>query len=159
MDDAGGRPDFIKKMIGEKVDVVQTEEWGAPDGNGQRAADIVLQIKGPGDHEGHRRYRRLRRWCGDADRRRLEGVDPVHRQEVEGEITKGIYAAVDKGQETAAESAPSALAPCLAVRIGLVFASLPSQVPGPKANPPWDRWSVGWKGARRARRVDQPNCR
>ena len=106
----GDVPDFIKKMIGEKVDVVQTEEWGAPDGNGQRAADIVLQIKGqPGDDEGHRRYRRLRRWCGDADRRRLEGVDPVHRQEGRGGDRQGHLRRGGQGAGDSRQAVPPAL--------------------------------------------------
>ena len=39
-------PDFMKKIVGETVDVVQTEDWGAPDADGQRTADVVVQIKG-----------------------------------------------------------------------------------------------------------------
>jgi hypothetical protein len=100
-------PDFIKKMIGEKVDVVQTEEWGAPDGNGQRAADIVLQIKGqPATMKGTAAI--IASDAGvvmqiDGD---LKVSIPFIGKKVEGEIAKGIYAAVDKEQETAAKHLP-----------------------------------------------------
>jgi hypothetical protein len=39
-------PDFVKKLVGETVEVTQHEQWSAPDGAGRRTADLALEIKG-----------------------------------------------------------------------------------------------------------------
>src|SRR5688500_16163048 len=39
-------PDFIKKLVGETVEVVQSEEWGAAGENGERTAVLRVRIKG-----------------------------------------------------------------------------------------------------------------
>lgn len=39
-------PDFVKKLTGSTVKVKQTEVWGAPDGDGNRAADVKVSIIG-----------------------------------------------------------------------------------------------------------------
>jgi len=99
-------PDFMKKMIGESVDVVQTENWSAPDDDGQRTAELVLQIKGqpvrmtgtativnPGSD-------------GTAAEMRINGdlkvSIPFVGKKIEAEVAKGIYAAIKREQETAA---------------------------------------------------------
>ena len=96
-------PDFMKKMIGETVDVVQTEEWGAPDADGQRTADVVVQIKGqPAVMNGTAAIVA----SGGEVVMQIEGdlkvSIPFFGKKVEPEIAKGIYAAVDKEQKTAA---------------------------------------------------------
>jgi hypothetical protein len=96
-------PDFMKKMIGETVDVVQTEDWGAPDADGQRTADVVVQIKGqPAVMNGTAAIVA----SGGEVVMQIEGdlrvSIPFFGKKVEPEIAKGIYAAVDKEQKTAA---------------------------------------------------------
>lgn len=39
-------PDFVKKLTGSTVKVKQTEVWGGPDGDGNRAADVKVSIIG-----------------------------------------------------------------------------------------------------------------
>jgi hypothetical protein len=100
-------PDFMKKMIGETVDVVQTEDWGAPDADGQRTADVVLQIKGqPAGMNGTAAIVA----SGGEVVMQIEGdlkvSIPFFGKKVEPEIAKGIYAAVRKEQETAATRLP-----------------------------------------------------
>ena len=96
-------PDFMKKMIGETVDVVQTEDWGVPDADGQRTADVVVQIKGqPAVMNGTAAIVA----SGGEVVMQIEGdlkvSIPFFGKKVEPEIAKGIYAAVDKEQKTAA---------------------------------------------------------
>ena len=100
-------PDFMKKMIGETVDVVQTEDWGAPDADGQRTADVVVQIKGqPAVMNGTAAIVA----SGGEVVMQIEGdlkvSIPFFGKKVEPEIAKGIYAAVDKEQQTAATHLP-----------------------------------------------------
>jgi len=100
-------PDFMKKMIGETVDVVQTEDWGAPDADGQRTADVVVQIKGqPAAMNGTAAIVA----SGGEVVMQIEGdlkvSIPFFGKKVEPEIAKGIYAAVDKEQTTAATRLP-----------------------------------------------------
>ena len=39
-------PDFIKKFVGDTVRVKQTEQWGAPEGDGSRSADVRFTVIG-----------------------------------------------------------------------------------------------------------------
>jgi len=39
-------PDFVKKLVGETVSVAQIERWGAADAQGNRTADVDVQIVG-----------------------------------------------------------------------------------------------------------------
>lgn len=39
-------PDFVKKFVGEKARVKQTERWSSPDATGARTADVELDILG-----------------------------------------------------------------------------------------------------------------
>jgi hypothetical protein len=39
-------PDFIKRFLGETIQVRQVEEWGAPDSAGARHANVKVTIKG-----------------------------------------------------------------------------------------------------------------
>jgi hypothetical protein len=39
-------PDFIRKFLGDTIDIRQIEEWSAPDATGTRRADVKLTIHG-----------------------------------------------------------------------------------------------------------------
>ncbi len=39
-------PDFARKFVGETLTVVQTETWGPADGDGNRRADVRLDVQG-----------------------------------------------------------------------------------------------------------------
>lgn len=97
-------PDFIKKMIGDTVDVVQTEEWGTADGAGRRTADVTVQIKGqPATMKGTATIATLpsgveMRIDGD-----LKVSIPFIGSKIEPEIAKGIYAALKAEERKAAQ--------------------------------------------------------
>lgn len=99
-------PDFMKKMIGESVDVIQTEDWSTPDHDGRRTADLVVQIKGqPAKMTGTAAIETTGADAG-AVQMRIEGdlrvSIPFVGKKIEAEIAKGIYAAIKREQETAA---------------------------------------------------------
>ncbi len=96
-------PDFMKKLIGETVGVVQTEGWSAPGEDGQRTADLVVEIKGqPAKMVGTAAIV----VTGAAVETRIEGnlkvSIPFVGKKIEAEVAKGIYAAIRREQETAA---------------------------------------------------------
>jgi len=39
-------PDFIKKLTGDSVTVVQVEKWGPADASGNRTADVSVDVQG-----------------------------------------------------------------------------------------------------------------
>jgi len=39
-------PDFARSFVGRSVDVVQVDDFGAPDGGGRREGTVVVEIKG-----------------------------------------------------------------------------------------------------------------
>lgn len=95
-------PDFVKRFVGETVDVVQTESWAAPDTEGQRTADLSVQIKGqPAKMIG----KISTDAAGDGARTSIRGdlkvSMPFVGKKIEPEIAKGILAAIDKEQEVA----------------------------------------------------------
>ncbi len=100
-------PDFIKKMVGETVGVVQTEQWGEPDDRGQRTADLTVQITGqPATMKGTASIVATE----DAAEMRILGelkvAIPFFGKKVEPEIAKGIYGAAAAEQRTAAGHLP-----------------------------------------------------
>ncbi len=96
-------PDFVKKLVGDTVGVVQTEGWGEPDERGQRRADLELSIEGqPAGMKGTASIVS----DGNGTQTRIEGdltvAIPFVGKKIEPEIAKGIYAAVEKEQQAAA---------------------------------------------------------
>ena len=94
-------PDALKKFVGDKVSVVQTENWGDPDADGRRTADLEVRIKGqPATMKGTATIVT----DGAGATIRIEGnltvAIPFFGKKIEPEIAKGIYAAVKKEQET-----------------------------------------------------------
>jgi Protein of unknown function (DUF2505) len=95
-------PDFVKKFIGETVDVVQTEVWAAADPSGQRRGRLTLKIEGqPAALTGTVSLDRV----GDGARASIRGdlkvSMPFVGKKIEPEIAKGILAAIGKEQEVA----------------------------------------------------------
>ncbi len=39
-------PDFVKKFVGETIELIQSETWAADDGSGVRRADLTLEVVG-----------------------------------------------------------------------------------------------------------------
>lgn len=97
-------PDFIKKLVGDTIEVTQHEEWGLPDPAGRRTADLSLEIKGQpakmtgkltlaDDHAGATQLVE-----GD-----LKVSIPLLGRKIEPEIAKGIIHAVKVEQKTGRE--------------------------------------------------------
>jgi hypothetical protein len=94
-------PDFVKKLVGDTVELIQTEEWSVPDESGRRTADLVLDITGQpakmtgtivldGDGTGA-----TEQITGD-----LKVSIPLLGKKIEPEIAKGIYVAIKVEQKT-----------------------------------------------------------
>jgi Protein of unknown function (DUF2505) len=95
-------PDFVKRFIGETVEVVQIERWAAADRGGQRTGQLTVRVEGQpaamagtiaiaADGEGARTVIR-----GD-----LKVSIPVVGKRIEPEIARGFVAAIAKEQEVA----------------------------------------------------------
>lgn len=93
-------PDFIKKVVGEQVDVVQTEEWSPADANGERTAKLVVRIKGqPAEMNGAIRLENVDSGVREVISGELKVSIPFLGKKIEPEIAKGIMAAIEKEQE------------------------------------------------------------
>jgi len=95
-------PDFVKRFVGETVDVVQIENWSAADAAGQRTAKLTVQIQGqPATMTGTVSTDAV----GDGARTSIRGdlrvAIPFVGKKIEPEIANGILAAIDKEQEVA----------------------------------------------------------
>jgi len=96
-------PDAIKKMVGETVKIVQTEDWGVPDQDGQRTADLLIKIVGqPVTMKGTIELRRATGSVVSSIRGDVKVAVPFFGKKVEPEIAKAIMAAVTCEQEAAA---------------------------------------------------------
>jgi Protein of unknown function (DUF2505) len=95
-------PDFAKKFVGETVDVLQIEEWAAPDANGQREAQVIMQIKGqPAKMTGTATTEAVGQGARTSIRGDLKVTMPFVGKKIEPEIAAGILAAIAKEQEVA----------------------------------------------------------
>lgn len=95
-------PDFVKKFVGETIDVVQTEEWGAPDSRGHRSADLDVQIKGqPAKMTGTLDTQAAGAGARTSIRGELKVSIPFIGNKIEPEIAKALLAAVEAEQRTA----------------------------------------------------------
>src|SRR3954453_17569886 len=39
-------PDFVRSFVGQTIDVVQVDDFGAPDVDGRREGNVIVEIKG-----------------------------------------------------------------------------------------------------------------
>ena len=93
-------PDFVKRLVGETLEVSQDERWSAPDATGARSGTVRVQISGqPAEMNGTLRLEA----AGAGSRQLLSGEVrvrlPFLGRKVEPEITKGIVAAMRKEGE------------------------------------------------------------
>ncbi len=94
-------PDVARKFIGDTVEVVQTEEWSAPNESGARTADLTISFKGqPAKMVGTIALESV----GDGARMRIVGdvkvSIPFVGRRIEAEVAKGILAAAAKEEQT-----------------------------------------------------------
>lgn len=97
-------PDFVRKLVGETIRLVQEETWLPADGSGRRTARLELRIVGqPATMTGS-----ILVSAGADGARELVTGDlrvaiPFIGRKLETEVAKGILAAARKEQETGRE--------------------------------------------------------
>lgn len=92
-------PQLIKKMVGETVKVVQTEEWRAPDGSGQRTADLLIEIAGqPATMKGTIELRSAGASVVQAISGAVNVSLPFVGKKIEAEFAEAILAAIKQEQ-------------------------------------------------------------
>ncbi|MBA2698575.1 MAG: DUF2505 domain-containing protein [Nocardioidaceae bacterium] len=95
-------PDVIKKMVGETVTIVQTEDWGAPNESGERTAELLIKIVGqPVTMKGTIELRNAAGFVVSSIHGDVKVAVPFFGKKVEPEIAKAILAAVASEQEAA----------------------------------------------------------
>lgn len=95
-------PDFVKRFVGETVDVLQTEKWAAADATGRRKADLTVQIKGqPAKMTGTATSEVVGDGARTVIRGDLKVSIPFVGKQIEAEIAKSLLAAISKEQDVA----------------------------------------------------------
>lgn len=94
-------PDIVRKLVGETIDVVQTEQWSTADASGRRTADLLVEITGkPAKLTGTMTLQA----DGSGTTQHIEGdlkvSIPVLGRKIEPEIAKGILLAIKVEQKT-----------------------------------------------------------
>jgi hypothetical protein len=94
-------PDFVKKFVGDTIELRQIEEWGPPDTSGARTADVTLDIVGqPATMTGSIFLEAV----GSGSRQRVEAAMkvsiPFLGKTMEPEVVKGILAGLRQEERT-----------------------------------------------------------
>jgi hypothetical protein len=94
-------PDFVRKLVGETLDVRQTEEWSAPDAVGRRTADIRVEIVGqPAKMTGTIVLEAIPDGCHQVISGQVKVSIPFLGGKIEPEIAKGIRSAIRIEEQT-----------------------------------------------------------
>jgi hypothetical protein len=94
-------PDFVRKLVGQTLDVRQTEEWSAPDGDGRRTADIRVDVVGqPARMTGKALLEATAEGCRESITGQVKVSIPFLGGKIEPEIAKGILTAIKVEQKT-----------------------------------------------------------
>ena len=94
-------PDFIRRFVGETIELAQAETWEPADGSVTRRADLSLQVVGqPAAMTGSIVLRETSDGVHEVVRGELKVSLPFIGGKIEAEIAKGIVAAARKEQET-----------------------------------------------------------
>jgi hypothetical protein len=95
-------PEFVKKLVGQTIDVRQTEDWSAPDGDGRRSADIRLEVVGqPAKMTGTIVLEPTPDGCRAAINGQVRVSIPFLGGKIEPEVAKAIVTAIKVEQKTA----------------------------------------------------------
>jgi Protein of unknown function (DUF2505) len=95
-------PDFVRKFIGETVEVVQTERWAAADGAGRRSGQLTVAVVGqPAAMAGTVAIEAVGEGARTIIRGDLKVSIPFVGRRIEAEIAKGLVAGIAKEQEVA----------------------------------------------------------
>jgi hypothetical protein len=94
-------PDFVKKLVGQTLDVRQTEDWSAADSEGRRTADIRVEVVGqPAKMTGTIVLEPTTEGCRQAINGQVKVSIPFLGGKIEPEIAKGILTAIKVEQKT-----------------------------------------------------------
>jgi Protein of unknown function (DUF2505) len=97
-------PDFVKKLVGETLDVRQTEDWSAPDADGSRTADIRVEIVGqPAGMTGTIVLETTADGCREVVSGQVKVSIPFLGGKIEPEVAKAIVTAMRVEQKTGRE--------------------------------------------------------
>jgi hypothetical protein len=93
-------PDFVKKLVGETIDVRQTEEWSAPDAEGRRTADVRIEVVGqPARMTGTIVLEPTPEGCRETVNGQVKVSIPFLGGKIEPEISKSIVTAIKVEQK------------------------------------------------------------
>ena len=97
-------PDFVKKLVGETLDVRQTEEWSAPDAEGRRTADIRVDVVGqPAGMTGTIVLEPTPDGCREIVSGQVKVSIPFLGGKIEPEVAKNLVTAMKVEQKTGRE--------------------------------------------------------
>jgi hypothetical protein len=92
-------PDFVRKLIGNRVHVKQTERWSSPRSDGSRTAELRVNIKG---HPAHMDATLTFTPDGTSTKATLEGElkvsIPIIGRKIEPEIARAVLGALHVDQ-------------------------------------------------------------
>jgi hypothetical protein len=97
-------PDFVKKLVGQTLDVRQTENWSAPGADGRRTADVRVDVVGqPAKMTGTIVLEPTSDGCHEVVTGQVKVSIPLLGGRIEPEIAKGILTAIKVEQKTGRE--------------------------------------------------------
>jgi hypothetical protein len=95
-------PDFVKKMVGETLEVQQTERWEPAQASGARSGAVSVTVSGqPAGMEGTRHLAASAAGTRGSVRGQVSVKVPFFGARIEPEIAAAIKAAIDKEGELA----------------------------------------------------------
>ena len=93
-------PDFVRRFVGETIEIVQTEIWAPAAGAVRRQADLAVQIVGqPAALRGSLTIDASAHGAREMVRGELKVSIPLFGKKIETEIAHGILAAARKEEE------------------------------------------------------------
>jgi hypothetical protein len=94
-------PDFVKKFVGETIELVQSETWAADDGSGVRRADLTLEVVGqPARMTGSIVLEETADGVREVVHGQLKVAVPIFGGKIETELARGIVAAAGAEEKT-----------------------------------------------------------
>jgi hypothetical protein len=97
-------PDFVKKLVGETLDVRQTENWSAADAEGRRTADIRVEIVGqPAKMTGTIVLEPTSDGCREVVSGQVKVSIPFLGGKIEPDVAKAIVTGIKVEQKTGLE--------------------------------------------------------
>ena len=95
-------PDFVRKFVGETLEVVQTERWGGAEASGGRTGTVTVEVTGqPAGMEGVRRLEATTTGTHESVSGDVRVRIPFFGSRIEPEIAAAIQAAILKEGEVA----------------------------------------------------------